>query len=423
VPVVTSYSYDSNGNRLARIQGGIPTTGTYDDQDRLLEYGNITFTYNPNGDLQAKTQNDAAVSYDYDVFGNLRHVTLDNGIAIDYVIDGMSRRIGKKINGTLVQGFLYDDELRIAAELDGSNTVVSRFVYGTHVNVPELIVTADTTYRIVTDHLGSPRLIIDTTDGSIAQRMDYDEFGAVILDTNPGFQPFGFAGGLYDPQTKLVRFAARDYDPQIGRWTARDPMLFAGGTVNSYSYSLNDPVGCVDPGGDVVLLPLIAAGALVGAVIGGSVYAVSTLARHRAFNWGAFAGAAGAGALAGGIGVVAAPLAGALGLGSSLAGVAVVNGASGLLQAGITASTDPCLDFTAGYAISSATMGALGGMLGAGLFRTPTMSHFRQVAFPRTFAGLVPRAVGGAAGPNARAVYHGALVALSVGTVGPQYVH
>ena len=33
---------------------------------------------------------------------------------------------------------------------------------------------------------------------AVLQRIDYDEFGRVILDTNPGFQPFGFAGGLYD---------------------------------------------------------------------------------------------------------------------------------------------------------------------------------------------------------------------------------
>jgi hypothetical protein len=25
-----------------------------------------------------------------------------------------------------------------------------------------------------------------------------DEFGNVLADSNPGFQPFGFAGGLYD---------------------------------------------------------------------------------------------------------------------------------------------------------------------------------------------------------------------------------
>lgn len=39
---------------------------------------------------------------------------------------------------------------------------------------------------------------------AVVQRPDYDEFGRVVLDTNPGFQPFGFAGGLYDSDTGLV---------------------------------------------------------------------------------------------------------------------------------------------------------------------------------------------------------------------------
>ncbi len=39
---------------------------------------------------------------------------------------------------------------------------------------------------------------VDLSNGQIAHRLDYDEFGKVTLDTNPGFQPFGFAGGLYD---------------------------------------------------------------------------------------------------------------------------------------------------------------------------------------------------------------------------------
>jgi RHS repeat-associated protein len=68
----------------------------------------------------------------------------------------------------------------------------------------------------------------------------------VIGDTNPGFQPFGFAGGLYDQDTKLVRFGARDYNPSIGRWTAKDPVLFYGHDANLYGYVLNDPVNTND---------------------------------------------------------------------------------------------------------------------------------------------------------------------------------
>jgi hypothetical protein len=45
----------------------------------------------------------------------------------------------------------------------------------------------------------------------------------------------------------LVRFGARDYDPAIGRWTARDPIDFAGGDTNLYGYVGNDPVNQVDP--------------------------------------------------------------------------------------------------------------------------------------------------------------------------------
>jgi RHS repeat-associated protein len=105
------------------------------------------------------------------------------------------------------------------------------------------------TYFFVSDNVGSPRLIVNTADGQVAQRLDYDEFGNVLTDSNPGFQPFGFAGGIYDRDTGLVRFGARDYDPHTGRWTAKDPILFEGGSTNLYSYNLNDPLNRIDPSG------------------------------------------------------------------------------------------------------------------------------------------------------------------------------
>ena len=143
------------------------------------------------------------------------------------------------------------------AELDGTGAVVSRFVYGTKANVPDYLIKGGVTYRIVSDHLGSPRLLINTTDGTVAQRIEYDAFGNITQDTNPGFQPFGFAGGLYDQHTGLTRFGARDYDAQVGRWPLKDPLDFAGGDLNLYGYVFNDPVNYVDPSG---LLNFVKAG-------------------------------------------------------------------------------------------------------------------------------------------------------------------
>jgi hypothetical protein len=45
------------------------------------------------------------------------------------------------------------------------------------------------------------RLVVDSETGDLQQRMDYDAWGRVTHDSNPGFQPFGFAGGLYDTET------------------------------------------------------------------------------------------------------------------------------------------------------------------------------------------------------------------------------
>ena len=89
-------------------------------------------------------------------------------------------------------------------------------------------------------------------DEEVVQEVDDDEFGHVTLDTNPGFQPFGFAGGLYDRDTGLIRFGARDYDPETGRWLSKDPIRFAGGDTNLYGYVFGDPVNFADPYGSQV---------------------------------------------------------------------------------------------------------------------------------------------------------------------------
>jgi RHS repeat-associated protein len=149
------------------------------------------------------------------------------------------------------------------AELDGDGNIVSQFVYGSKGNVPDYMLKGGKTYRILSNHLGSPKLVVDISDGSVAQRMDYDAFGNITFDSSPGFQPFGFAGGIYDLDTQLTQFGARDYDAEIGRWTAKDPILFAGGDTNLFGYVFNDPINFIDPIGEIVW-----AGAAYGFVSG-----------------------------------------------------------------------------------------------------------------------------------------------------------
>jgi len=249
--VVAHYTYDTNGNRLSAADTTGTVNGTYDAQDRLTQYGNLQFTYTANGELLTKSNPTLGqtATFSYDVLGNLKSANLPGGTLLEYVVDGQNRRIGKKLNSTLAQGFLYQNQLNPVAELDGTGAVVSRFVYGTKANVPDLMIRGGVTYRIVSDHLGSPRLVVNTATGEIVQRIDYDEFGNITQDTNPGFQPFGFAGGLYDQQTGLVRFGVRDYDPQVGRWTGKDPIGFEGRDANLYGYTLNDPLNWIDSWG------------------------------------------------------------------------------------------------------------------------------------------------------------------------------
>ncbi|MBI4702425.1 MAG: hypothetical protein HY744_15000 [Deltaproteobacteria bacterium] len=249
--VAAEYAYDPNGNRLGRTTPLLTELANYDAQDRLFSHGSLTFQYTDNGELLAKTDILTAetTTYGYDGFGNLRTVSLPDGRAIEYAVDGHGRRIVKSVDAGVVQAFVYSDRLRPAAELDAQGSVVSRFVYADRPNVPEYLVKAGRTYRIVHDQLGSVRLVVDAETGAVAQTLEYDEFGRVLSDTSPGFQPFGFGGGLYDPDTGLVRLGARDYDAAVGRWTSKDPIGFRGGDSNLYAYGLGDPSDSSDPRG------------------------------------------------------------------------------------------------------------------------------------------------------------------------------
>ncbi|MBI4702423.1 MAG: hypothetical protein HY744_14990 [Deltaproteobacteria bacterium] len=246
--VAAEYAYDPNGNRLARTTPEGATAGTYDAQDRLVSYGSLAFEHVHSGELRGRTDTarGETTTYIYDAFGNLRSVGLPDGRLVEYEVDGLGRRVGKRVDGVLMRAWIYGDRLRPAAQLDGNGNVVARFVYATRRNVPDYMAKGGSTYRLITDHLGSVRLVVDAATGATFQELTYDEFGRVLEDTNPGLQPFGFAGGLYDGMTTFVRFGARDYYPAIGRWVAKDPKPLAPRALNFSAYVYNDPLNTTD---------------------------------------------------------------------------------------------------------------------------------------------------------------------------------
>jgi len=267
-----TYGYDANGNRTHLAagpvpEGGLPVAATYDVQDRLTCSGSADeacaggtrYEWTSNGELARRIGPDGAVtSYAYDVFGNLRRVELPDGQIIDYLVDGLHRRVAKVVAGQPVKGWLYGDQLNPVAELDcvqageesgecAAWALTARFAYASRQHVPDLMLKDGRVLRLVSDHLGSVRQVVDADQGEVVQALRYDAWGRTTVEQGEAdFQPFGFAGGLWDLDTGLVRFGARDYDPEVGRWTAKDPIRFTGGDTSLFAYAANDPVNLLD---------------------------------------------------------------------------------------------------------------------------------------------------------------------------------
>ena len=162
------------------------------------------------------------------------------------ITDPLGRRIAKKINGNIVEKYLWKGKTTLLAVYDGNDNLLMRFMYA-DARAPLAMTKGGLNYYLCYDQVGSLRLVTDTF-GNVVKEIDYDSFGNVLADSDPSFTvPFGFAGGLYDVDTGLVHFGARDYDPDTGMWTAKDPILFKGRDTNLFGYVLKDPVNLIDP--------------------------------------------------------------------------------------------------------------------------------------------------------------------------------
>ncbi|MEW6429286.1 MAG: RHS repeat-associated core domain-containing protein [Thermodesulfobacteriota bacterium] len=243
------YRYGANNARTYEMNTGRGIAGrtyAYSVEDHLLSAGSATYQFDVDGFLASKTEGAATTTYTYSSRGDLVRVGLPDGRVVEYVYDPLQRRVAKKIDTVVVEKYLWQDMTTLLAVYDGSDHLLMRFEYADG-RLPVAMTMAGVTYYLAYGPTGTLRLVTDAA-GNVVKRIDTDAFGNVISDSNPALAlPFGFAGGLADRDTGLVHFGYRDYDPEIGRWIAKDPILFAGGDTDLYGYVQNNPINFIDP--------------------------------------------------------------------------------------------------------------------------------------------------------------------------------
>ncbi len=115
-------------------------------------------------------------------------------------------------------------------------------------------------YYVHTDHLGTPRVVSDSLTGTVVWRWDGEPFGATAANEDPDGDGLEFTfnlrfpGQYYDTETGLNYNYFRDYDPALGRYVESDPIGLLGG-LNPYIYVDNNPLGGIDPSGEIILPP------------------------------------------------------------------------------------------------------------------------------------------------------------------------
>ncbi|KAM4037016.1 teneurin-2 isoform 1-T1 [Anomaloglossus baeobatrachus] len=243
------YNYDLNGNLYLLTPGNgvrlLPLR--YDLRDRITRLGDVQYKIDDDGFLNQR----GADIFDYNSKGLLtRAYNKVLGWNVQYRYDGLGRRASCKTNlGLHLQLFYADlhNPTRVTHVYNHSNSEIISLYYDLQGHLFAMESSSGEEYYIASDNTGTP-LAAFSINGVMIKQLQYTPFGEIYFDSNPNFQLIiGFHGGLYDPLTKLVHFAQRDYDVLAGRWISpdyttwrkigRDPAPF-----NLYMFKNNNPL-------------------------------------------------------------------------------------------------------------------------------------------------------------------------------------
>jgi len=163
--------------------------------------------------MVTKTDASGTTTYTYDSENKLTGIDFPGGGFVEYVYDGLGRRIEKNVGGTITR-YVYDLE-DILFEYNGSNTITARYTHGPGIDDPIALERGGQSYFYHTDGLGSITHITDSSKQTIAG-YTYDAFGNITSQSGSLANPYTFTGREYDQESGLYYYRARYYDPKIG---------------------------------------------------------------------------------------------------------------------------------------------------------------------------------------------------------------
>ena len=194
---IETYDYDGNGNRILSNS----TEAQYDPQDRLVRLGEVSYTFSNDGFLVTRGSD----NFTYSTAGEFTRANISSQ-AVDYAYDGYGRLVARRDAAGTSQ-YLYGhpyNRFRITATRSGSGELTQYFYDTAHTLFA--FERGGSRFYVAADQVGSPRVIVDAT-GTPLKVIAYDSYGRILSDTNPSYDlTHGFAGGIRDPLTGLLRF-------------------------------------------------------------------------------------------------------------------------------------------------------------------------------------------------------------------------
>ena len=226
----TDYEYDDHGTRSADYAvGRVPFMRVFkrDRRGRLASVDDTSFEYGKNGLRTAKRGPDGVSRYHYDPDGRMTMAELPDGRLVEYRHDRRGRLELRLVNGDPTTMLRWRKDGRLAGFGDGRREW--EFTYDGDGEWPRSALVDGSGFTLDFDQAGSLKVVTNER-GSVVKAVQYDPFGVRLWDSNPGlYLPLGHAGGMDDPDTGLVRFGDRDYDPDTGCWLdGSDQEVFQG---------------------------------------------------------------------------------------------------------------------------------------------------------------------------------------------------